>query len=503
MLWAGLRNGDFPPRFTWLPLTTLNPSRYADQNLLFHLLLVPFTWFGNLRLAAKLAAILFGGAAVFSLYWLVVRYRIRYPLVWLFALLGCSSFFYVRQNMSKAQSISILFIAAGIVLLLERKYRWLAPTAFLYVWAYNLFVMLGVLALIWVAVLWWSDNRLEWRPLLWTGAGMAAGFVINPYFPRNIGLFLENALHKSVQLSIPSGSEWSSIPAWTLLKDAPIACTCMVVGYMALGYAFALKEADPTWLCRSLLFLLFSTFLMVLTIHTNRFIEYWPPFAVLFAAFTLETVWRHVVPSPRHGPVQESQGLERVPAELNGITVSDHGRDGGPWRGLQMPALLLLLAAAFLHNMRGAKIAIGFTPDPEHYHAGAEWLQTHVPAGALVYDVTWGEFPKLFFYDTIHSYVWGLDPMYLGDKHPELLRLVERLPRGEEQDPAAAVRSVLGPMGGSYLFVGDLPAPPSPGWFRHMLKGGGLEKVYEDDECVILKLRDRPGSYGPALGIPQ
>src|SRR5262245_46554645 len=44
MLWEGLRNRAFPPIFTWLPLTTLNPNHYADHHLLFHFLQIPFTF---------------------------------------------------------------------------------------------------------------------------------------------------------------------------------------------------------------------------------------------------------------------------------------------------------------------------------------------------------------------------------------------------------------------------------------------------------------------------
>src|ERR1700687_2575575 len=93
-LWNGLRTGHFSPRFIWLPLTSLNASHYADQHFLYHLLLVPFTWFGDLRLGAKVATMVFGSVAIFSLYWLVLRYRIRYPLLWLMAFLGCSLVFF-------------------------------------------------------------------------------------------------------------------------------------------------------------------------------------------------------------------------------------------------------------------------------------------------------------------------------------------------------------------------------------------------------------------------
>src|ERR1700681_3505757 len=40
MLWTGLRLFPPPPKFEWLPLTTLSPTQYADQHFLFHLLLM-------------------------------------------------------------------------------------------------------------------------------------------------------------------------------------------------------------------------------------------------------------------------------------------------------------------------------------------------------------------------------------------------------------------------------------------------------------------------------
>src|SRR5688500_6287344 len=48
LLWEGIRGKHFPPAFTWLPLTTLNPDSYVDHHLLFHIFQMPFTWFGDL-----------------------------------------------------------------------------------------------------------------------------------------------------------------------------------------------------------------------------------------------------------------------------------------------------------------------------------------------------------------------------------------------------------------------------------------------------------------------
>ncbi|MCA1555557.1 MAG: hypothetical protein LC747_02595, partial [Acidobacteria bacterium] len=89
-LWQGIRAGRFP-QFTWLPLTTLNARDYVDHHFLFHVLQIPFTFFSDVRTGAKISAWLFASLAVFACYWMILRYRIKYPLLWLVALLGCSA----------------------------------------------------------------------------------------------------------------------------------------------------------------------------------------------------------------------------------------------------------------------------------------------------------------------------------------------------------------------------------------------------------------------------
>ena len=57
LIWENWRAKHFLPAFTWLPLTTLNAHDYVDHHLLFHVLLIPFTWFRDLQTGAKVAAL--------------------------------------------------------------------------------------------------------------------------------------------------------------------------------------------------------------------------------------------------------------------------------------------------------------------------------------------------------------------------------------------------------------------------------------------------------------
>jgi hypothetical protein len=508
MLWTGLRHFNFPPTFEWLPLTTLGPTQYADQHFLFHVLLIPFTWFGELRLGAKVAAVLFGSAAVFSLYWLTLRYRIRYPLLWLMALLGCGWAFYVRLNMTKAQSISIVFIVAGIILLFERKYVWLAPAAFLYVWTYNLFVLLGVLALIWTAVVWWSERKVEWKPLLWTAIGMLAGFVVNPFFPHDVHLFIHHLVAKSGKMSISSGVgfEWYPLASLDFLQGSFIACAAMAVGYIAFGYALGFNRNERVRLQRPLLLMLFSTFLLLITVRSARFMEYWPPLAVVFAAFAMQSAWNAAESDSDNSDakVEESDSGSEGEEAYEGMEEEASAARLAKW---QVSVIGVLLAAGMVYSLRLAHAKISdITLDPDHYRAGAEWMRMNIPAGALIYDLFWWDFPKLFYYDTEHRYVSGLDPLYLAGLHPELQSLSDRLELGTEPDPAAAIHSLFAGAyvsGVRYVFVGDDPKPPPAGWFQYMQSGSKITQVYADRQCVILQLVENPGNAGSTNMAPE
>src|SRR5215510_13115221 len=99
-LWQSIKGGSFPPVYPWLPLTTLNSKDYVDHHLLFHLFQIPFALFLDPRHGAKIASAIFGGLAVLSCHWLLLRYRVSYPFVWLIALLACSNPFLFRMNMA-------------------------------------------------------------------------------------------------------------------------------------------------------------------------------------------------------------------------------------------------------------------------------------------------------------------------------------------------------------------------------------------------------------------
>ncbi len=504
LLWEGMREGHFPPRFNWLPLTTLNPNNYVDHHLFFHFLQIPFTWFSDLRAGAKVASLLYASLAVFSCYLLIVRYRIRHTLIWLLALLACSAPFLYRLNMAKAPPVAIIFTVLGIYLLFEKRYLLLLPLAFLFVWTYSLFVILFGMAVIWTCVIGWSERRFEWRPLVWTTLGTLAGLIINPYFPKNISLFIEHFLIKVTFSSFTTdvGMEWYPYDnTWYLLGSCAIAFTAMVVGYTAYDSSDRKRAARP------LFFLIFSTILMIASFRSRRWVEYWPPFAILFAAFSLKPLLegaRAVIGRLPNELMEELQPfLDRH--EPPGTVETERRRDF--WKEIEIAAVGIVLGlvsynfflkqlvypppeisltiiaiiiivaligfAAYIFwrrsfmqafavvavallvmvinfNVRETRKSIEGDAAPDHYEASMAWIRENVPPGEVVFNTDWDDFPKMFFYDTKHVYASGLDPTYLLDRDnqlkrdPKLAELYKKITLGNDDDPAPLIRDKFG-----------------------------------------------------------
>jgi hypothetical protein len=495
LLWEGLRAGHLPA-FTWLPMTTLDQSGYVDHHLLFHILQIPFTWFGNLTMGAKVAATIFGSLAVFSCYWLIVHYRISYTLVWLLALLACSAAFLYRLNMAKAPPIAIIFMVAGIYLLFEKRYWMLGPLMFLFVWTYSLFPTLFFAALIWAVVMVWSEGRFEWRPVVWTGAGMVAGLVINPYFPKNIRLLIEHAWMKLTpgEFSTMVGQEWYPYDnTWAFLGTCLVAFIAMLVGYIAFNTNDRKRSA------RSLFFLVFSTALMIATFRSRRFVEYWPPFAVLFAAFSLQTVFDGARSSISALPADVLDELQPFLDRQEPAVTDKEETRREIWKtifagiiAVTLFAILLLNIGVEKLNVRGVRGEISSSAGPEQYHKGMDWIRTNVPAGERIFNTDWDDFPKMFFYDTSHSYISGLDPTYLLDKNKDLSEVYEDITVNLEEEDALLIRNSFG---ARYVFSDKEEGHQK--FYCNAMRSGWFEQEYKEcEDCFILRVRDEKGEPG-------
>ncbi|HWN99625.1 MAG TPA: hypothetical protein VNS63_10185 [Blastocatellia bacterium] len=452
--WAKMLRESFPhlPAFSALPLTILDEQHYVDHHYLFHLLLIPFT-FGDLRVGAKLAAVVFSSLGILSVFALLVSYRVRHRWLWLAPMIASSEPFLYRMSMTRAPALSLVLLGAGSWLIFKHKSLWLAVLSFVFVWSYSLFPLMMAFAVAHAIAIYLSERRFEFRSILASGIGIIAGLVVNPYFPKNLTLFREHLLMKTGgTYSVDVGVEWYPYETWVIVGSSAVAFIIYFAGLLAFDYRSRTRDLKP------LFFLLVSTMFLLMTLKSRRFIEYWPPFAVAFAAFTI---------SPK--------------LEASSVSWMARTRDRAI-AALAAAAVTVAAVVGMCLVIFEARSDVRSETDPFAYKGASEWLAANTPAGSMVFNTDWDDFPMLYYYNPNNSYIVGLDPTYLYDSDEQLWKLYADITLGNQSNPAPLIRDRFG---AEYVFTDN----EHPDFMEQVEDSGGFEKVYEDKFATVLRVR--------------
>ncbi len=149
------------------------------------------------------------------------------------------------------------------------------------------------------------ERRLELRPLLYTLAGTVLGLFINPYFPNNLVFAYRHMLPKLTETTeISVGNEWFPYTTRQLLENSFLSLVAFVSGALAMGLRG--RRMDTRTATSFFLAILFGFMLF----QSRRFIEYFPAFALIFAALS----WAPLMEETETYPLGQRQGLARLAA---------------------------------------------------------------------------------------------------------------------------------------------------------------------------------------------
>jgi hypothetical protein len=439
--WRLLAPLDFP----WLQLTILGPGRYTDHHFLFHVFQSPFT-VGDLRVGAKMAAVLFAVVGLYTTYLFLARFRVRYPVLWIGVLLACAPTFLWRQSMARPQSLSLALIVLGLWALFSGRLRLLLPVGFLGTWLFNgFFFVIGAPAAAvlvslagWGARRWWLREGATPRParcgpplefavaaLAWTLAGVGLGLLLHPYFPRNVEFAFFHLLPKAVpaeQASVAVGQEWYPYSLGGFITRAGPAAVVTVLGLVPIALVLW-RRRWPDW--RALVLGILALGFLAMVARSQRLIEYFPAFAVIFCAWS----WSHTPDAVAiiAGPVRS-----RLPARLHrpaGRLVT-----AAPWLAAMVVAPFITLST--LVASHEANVGLSWTT----YRDGALWLVANTPPGSRVFATGWDDFPHMFFWNTHNTYLIGLDPTYMSIEDPDGFALWRSISQGRVRSPSQQIR---------------------------------------------------------------
>ena len=316
-------------------------------------------------------------------------------------------------------------------------------------WLYDAFPLLLALAVLHVIAIGLTERRLEMRSVLYVGAGLALGMLINPYFPYNLIFAYRHMLPKLVDATATQvGNEWYPYTTGQLLNNSLPALIAWVSGIFALG--FAGRRFD----LRTALGLMVSLLFGLMLFQARRFVEYFPPFALIFACFA----WAPILTANR-GESRWSNVLSKLPAVM----------------------LVVCVLAAGSYSLRAAGKSM-LDSKPANLYAGASaWLAANTPDLARVFQTDWDDFPRLFFYNTHNTYLIGLDPTFMQLDDPKLYDLWVKVTQGEVENIADIVSGKFG----AKFIHSDLNHSD---FIRKAQADAGLKEVYRDEHAVVFEV---------------
>lgn len=477
----------FPMDFPWLQTTVLNPAEFTNHHLLFHLLLAPFSLI-DLRIGAKLAAVVFASSALLAMYQLMAENRIRTALFWLMLALASAGPFLYRLSMTRRQSLTVLLLMLTLLVAFRGKPRWLLPIGFLFTWLFDGFpLLLGVCGAVFLGM-WWEHRRPTWGLLLYPAAGVLLGNVLHPYFPNNLLFSYLHMLPKVFQLVglshseevIRVGNEWYPYDtgyliesSWLALAMVPLGIVAIVIGLtaavvrrlrsepharnlplLALNEAWAwLRRLDGTVIALGIIAVTF----LVLYLRSRRWVEAEPAFATLFCAFA----WNRCVGDWLVGVLPK-------------FTLS---------RRLALGAIVVvLIVPRLISSVDSAQDDARRAREHTRYRNASLWLANNTPQGARVFATDWDDFPEMFYWNTHNTYLIGLDPTYMYLHDGPLYLRWRSITRGEVEMPGAVVRDEFD---AGWVFTDT----QHEAFLRRAAADPDLVEVYRDRVAVVFSVR--------------
>ena len=387
--------------FPWTPFSWL-AEHYADKELLFHLLFVPFIGLGWIT-AAKIVGTILESLLLFVIYVVLRAEKVRFAGLWALLPLVTSDVFVFRFALVRPHLLSLSLAFLLLWAAARGRFLLLAVVSALYPWSYVAFWQLPLILLCAVeAARFASGERVQWRPAATVMAGVLLGWALHP---NSLNLWKFNWIHMVDVLfknawqsreGIELGPEFLpfTVEQWLrwLLGAVAMAVTGLVIGWrnrrndsLLLAFAFA---AAVFW---------------ILTGRTARFAEYFIPFSAVTMALASRSIsWRWCAPAV-FATVLIYSG-EPLSETLHGLGTKTE----------RIPPQL------------------------------ASSLQQQIPVGSQVFTTDWGHTGTLMLALPDRRFIVALDPTLFLVKDPALYRLWFTIPRRPRPGIAEVIRQRFG-----------------------------------------------------------
>jgi hypothetical protein len=432
-----IRNNGFTKQFPYTTESILSQN-YADTQFLFRVLLIPFTWLGLIN-GAKLASILFATLAFTFFYWYLKKNSINYPLFWTTIYAISSVNLMYRFLLPRAMPLAIISLILTLYFIDKKMYKSLLITSLLFTWLYHGFIIQLLIITIYLIINSIINKRLDLKLILYPLAGIALAIIINPYFPNNIQL-LYTQIFKVNLLGNLYNVEWKP---WNIKELLTFNYLLFIISITTIITLIKNKKLQK----KPLVFLTLSIIFLIAMIKTRRMQEYYAPFTILFASFSLNS----------HTSKFKTKRALRYISTIGLILIA---------------IFSLIHLNTYIKNNH-------ILP---WYKDGAEWLENNVPKDSEVF-INGYTFNYLFLKNSDLRYTHGIDLTYSYLYNKDNLNRYISVLQGK--DPGYNI--IIEDYNSDYVFVGKLKQDLK--LFEYIIKyGDDFELLYEDESVGILKV---------------
>lgn len=442
-----------------LEYTTCKYS-YPDHQWLYHVLLKWLTFWDTV-FVYNLSVVMINALVLFVFYVILSVGGIPNKLFWMNLLLISSACFLFRHSLVRAQSLSLLFLLTSVFFILKNYKFALALLSFLFVWVYSAFVYLPLIALMFILSEHIATKKINFVTFYCTLIGIVLGSILHPLFPRNISFAWQSIVERFIiQENIPIGSEWYPFNPLSLLLDIFPLLTIILLS------VWLCNKVKPSLSKTTIFFLLLFTFFSITLSKSARFIEYMPPFALLFCG----SLYKDIINSPQKTKIQ-----------LFWNTFNKN-------RWILYP---ILVVVSFIQLHRWNEMINSWNFPFERYRQASLWLRIQTNENEVIYNVSWSDFPQLYFYNTWNHYVCGLDPTFMNKYNSELAACYNKINRGEYWLPSQPIQEKF------KIRLALVPKKIKPYYdFTPFIekadKDPNMKRVYEDRYTIIYEIANRP-----------
>ncbi len=474
--------------FPWLQFTVLK-DYYTDHHFLYHVAAIPFIEIMGDFLGFKYYTAFLAAFFIILVYWFFKRQQIKWAEFFILALLFAPAFMF-RVSLTKATAFSLILLFFSIYNVFQKKYWPLFLISFIYVWSYGGYFLILGMALIYVAaetiylVLQneFEDRKKTW-PRLKTMAkntviyffspahlkligvviiGLAAGIVINPYFPKNLYFIWQQLVQIGLinyQGLVNVGGEWYPYQAWNLIADINLVALIAVSAYVAFIVSF--KKQQP----KSYFFLLTSVLFLILTLKSKRYVEYLVPNLVFFAAFSFNyAVQNHQLKAAYLRCKNVAYSMKYLLAIL-------------------LVYLSILVVSVCVRNVLATKQSFSGGIGFQNFAGISQYLKTNAQPGQIIMHTDWDDFPMLFYHNDKNYYIVGLDPTFMYNYNKDQYNLYADITTAKKKDNL--YQAVKDTFRASYFIVNK-----DRGQLKKNLENdGGFVMVYEDKDAWLYRLK--------------